>query len=49
MEAIGRPCSGETLRGRVSEHYADWRVQNEAQLQKSAQVLKGLPSGAAEH
>ena len=49
MEAIGRPCSGETLRVRVSEHYADWRVQNEAQLQKSAQVLKGLPSGAAEH
>ena len=39
MEAIGRPCSGETLRVRVSEHYADWRVQNDAQLQKSAQVL----------
>ena len=49
MEAIGRPCSGERLRVRVYEHYADWRVQNEAQLQKSAQVLKGLPSGAAEH
>lgn len=49
MEAIGRPCSRETLRVRVSEHYADWRVQHEAQLQKSTQVLKDLPSGAAEH
>ena len=48
MEAIGRPCSRETLRVRVSEHYADWRVQHEAQLQKSTQVLKDLPSGAAE-
>ncbi len=48
MEAIGRPCSHETLRVRVSEHYADWRVQHEAQLQKSTQVLKDLPSGAAE-
>ena len=49
MEAIGRPRSRETLRVRVSEHYADWRVQHEAQLQKSTQVLKDLPSGAAEH
>ena len=48
MEATGRPCSRETLRVRVSEHYADWRVQHEAQLQKSTQVLKDLPSGAAE-
>lgn len=48
MEAIGRPCSRETLRVRVSEHYADWRVQHEAQLQKSTQVLKDLPSGVAE-
>ncbi|WRQ46159.1 Arm DNA-binding domain-containing protein [Rhodobacterales bacterium FZCC0083] len=48
MEAIGRPCSRETLRVRVSENYADWRVQHEAQLQKSTQVLKDLPSGAAE-
>lgn len=48
MEAIGRPCCRETLRVRVSEHYADWRVQHEAQLQKSTQVLKDLPSGAAE-
>ena len=48
MEAIGRPRSRETLRVRVSEHYADWRVQHEAQLQKSTQVLKDLPSGAAE-
>lgn len=48
MEAIGRPCSRETLRVRVSEHYADWRVQHEARLQKSMQVLKDLPSGAAE-
>ena len=49
MEAIGRPCSRETLRVRISEHYADWRVQHEARLQKSMQVLKDLPSGAAEH
>ena len=48
MEAIGRPCSRETLRVRVSEHYADWRVQHEARLQKSMQVLKDLPSGVAE-
>ena len=48
MDAIGRPRSRETLRVRVSEHYADWRVQHEAQLQKSTQVLKDLPSGAAE-
>lgn len=48
MEAIGRPRSRETLRVRVSEHYANWRVQHEAQLQKSTQVLKDLPSGAAE-
>ena len=48
MEAIGRPRSRETLRVRVSEHYADWRVQHEAQLQKSTQVLKDLPSGVAE-
>jgi len=48
MAAIGRACSRETLRVRVSEHYADWRVQHEAQLQKSTQVLKDLPSGAAE-
>ena len=48
MEAIGRPCSRETLRVRVSENYADWRVQHEAQLQKSTQVLKDLPSGVAE-
>ena len=48
MEAIGRPCSRETLRVRVSEHYADWRVQHEARLQKFMQVLKDLPSGAAE-
>ena len=49
MEAIGRPCFRETLRVRVSEHYADWRVRHEARLQKSMQVLKDLPSGAAEH
>lgn len=48
MEAIGRPCSRETLRVRVSEHYANWRAQHEARLQKSMQVLKDLPSGAAE-
>jgi hypothetical protein len=48
MEAIGRLCSRETLRVRVSEHYADWRVQHEARLQKSMQVLKDLPSGVAE-
>ena len=48
MEAIGRPRSRETLRVRVSEHYANWRVQHEAQLQKSTQVLKDLPSGAPE-
>ena len=48
MEAIGRPCSRETLRVRVSEHYADWRVHHEARLQKSMQVLKDLPSGVAE-
>ena len=48
MEAIGRPCSRETLRVRVSEHYANWRAQHEARLQKSMQVLKDLPSGVAE-
>ena len=48
METIGRPRSRETLRVRVSEHYANWRVQHEAQLQKSTQVLKDLPSGAPE-
>lgn len=47
MDAIGRPRSRETLRVRVSGYYADWRVQHEAQLQKSTQVLKDLPSGAA--